>query len=397
MLFKNTAQKIHVYAYDSTTGLPKTGDALNITGYVSLDGTANAIDDTNPAEVDATNMPGVYAFDLTAAETNCDSFALIAKSVTANIRLIPIIGFTTAGAVPAAVAGAAGGLFIAGTNAATSITTALTANITGNLSGSVGSVTGAVGSVTGAVGSVTGAVGSVTGSVGSVTGAVGSVTGAVGSVTAGVTVTTNNDKTGYSLTATTGLGNQTSNITGNLSGSVGSVTAAITLPTMPTDWMTAAGLAADAVTEIQSGLATAANQAAIAAYIDTETAAILAAVDTEVATIVSELAKVPKSDGTSSWNATALAALQSEANDALVAWGKTGFSLAAAGLALITADEPTAKPTTFPGWLMWLVQRHRRASKTTASILTLTEAGATVTTQTITDDGAGTETLGAPS
>lgn len=41
--------------------------------------------------------------------------------------------------------------------------------------------------------------GNVTGSVASVTGAVGSVTGAVGSVTTGVTVTTNNDKTGYAL------------------------------------------------------------------------------------------------------------------------------------------------------------------------------------------------------
>lgn len=55
--------------------------------------------------------------------------------------------------LPSATAGAAGGLFIAGSNAATSITTALTANlignITGNLSGSAGSVTGAVGSVTG--------------------------------------------------------------------------------------------------------------------------------------------------------------------------------------------------------------------------------------------------------
>jgi hypothetical protein len=51
--------------------------------------------------------------------------------------------------------------------------------------------------------------------------------GAVASVTAGVTVTTNNDKTGYSLTAGTGLGNQTANITGNLSGSVGSVTGAV--------------------------------------------------------------------------------------------------------------------------------------------------------------------------
>lgn len=64
--------------------------------------------------------------------------------------------------------------------------TTITGNITGNLSGSVGSVTGSVGSVSGAVASVTGSV--------------GSVTGAVGSVTAGVTVTTNNDKTGYSLT-----------------------------------------------------------------------------------------------------------------------------------------------------------------------------------------------------
>ena len=42
-----------------------------------------------------------------------------------------------------------------------------------------------------------------------------------------VTVGTNNDKTGYSLTAGTGLGNQTANITGNLSGSVGSVTGAV--------------------------------------------------------------------------------------------------------------------------------------------------------------------------
>ena len=78
--------------------------------------------------------------------------------------------------LPSATAGAAGGVFIAGSNAATTV--AITGNITGNLSGSVGSVTGAVGSVTGAVGSVTGAVGSVTGNVG------GNVTGSVGSLAA---------------------------------------------------------------------------------------------------------------------------------------------------------------------------------------------------------------------
>lgn len=109
----------------------------------------------------------------------------------------------TTGILPNVVAGGNGGLFIAGSNAATSITTALTANlignITGNLSGSVGSVTGAVGSVTGNVG---GTVASVTGNVGgNVTGSVGSVVGAVGSVTAGVTVTTNNDKSAYALSS----------------------------------------------------------------------------------------------------------------------------------------------------------------------------------------------------
>lgn len=44
--------------------------------------------------------------------------------------------------------------------------------------------------------------------------------------TAGVVVAAGS-KTGYSLTATTGLGNQTADITGNLSGSVGSVTGAV--------------------------------------------------------------------------------------------------------------------------------------------------------------------------
>jgi hypothetical protein len=71
--------------------------------------------------------------------------------------------------------------------------------------------------------------------------------------------------------------------------------------------------------------------------------------------------------------------------------------LAADGLDAITATEPTGKPTTFRGWLMWLVQRQRCAAKTPTSISVKTEAGATVTTQVVTDDGNGTENLGAPS
>lgn len=58
--------------------------------------------------------------------------------------------------LPSVTAGAAGGLFIAGSNAATTV------DITGTLSGSVGSVTGAVGSVTGITSADVGAIKAVT-------------------------------------------------------------------------------------------------------------------------------------------------------------------------------------------------------------------------------------------
>lgn len=164
--------------------------------------------------------------------------------------------FTT-GAVP----GATGGLFIAGTNAATTITTGLTTTFTGNLTGSVGSVTGSVGSVTGAVGSVTGAVGSVTGNVG------GNVVGSVASVTAAVSVTGDlsaamktsvttacTASTPTAAAVTGAVGSVTGNVGGNVIGSVGSVvgavgsvTAAVLLPSIPANWITAAGVNAAAL------------------------------------------------------------------------------------------------------------------------------------------------------
>lgn len=55
----------------------------------------------------------------------------------------------------------------------------------------------------------------------------GTGTGQISLSSGAVTAGTVSDKTGYSLTATTGLGNQTANITGNVSGSVGSVTGAV--------------------------------------------------------------------------------------------------------------------------------------------------------------------------
>jgi hypothetical protein len=53
--------------------------------------------------------------------------------------------------LPSVTAGGAGGVFIAGTNAATTITTALTTTFTGNLTGSVASVTGLTASDVGAI------------------------------------------------------------------------------------------------------------------------------------------------------------------------------------------------------------------------------------------------------
>lgn len=69
--------------------------------------------------------------------------------------------------------------------------------------------------------------------------------------------------------------------------------------------------------------------------------------------------------------------------------------LAADGLDAITATEPTGKPTTFRGWLMWLVQVARCGSQTATTKLVKTEAGATVTTQAVSDNGV-TEVLGPP-
>lgn len=64
----------------------------------------------------------------------------------------------------------------------------------------------------------------------------------------------------------------TGNVGGNVLGSVASVTAAVTLPTIPTDWIAAAGVKADAVTKIQSGLMLASSYTAApsAAAIDTQ-------------------------------------------------------------------------------------------------------------------------------
>lgn len=95
-MYKNTSgQKVLVYAYDKTTGLPQTGDSANITAYISKDGgVPTQTNDVSPAEINSTNMAGYYSFDVTQAETNCDLFALRAVSSTSNILLDQVIIYT---------------------------------------------------------------------------------------------------------------------------------------------------------------------------------------------------------------------------------------------------------------------------------------------------------------
>jgi len=91
-MFKNVAsQKLTVFAFDSTTNLPKTGDAANITAYVDKDdGGVTVLGDTSATEKDSTNAKGYYIFDLTQAETNGDKLLFSAKSSTSNIVVIAV-------------------------------------------------------------------------------------------------------------------------------------------------------------------------------------------------------------------------------------------------------------------------------------------------------------------
>lgn len=92
-MYKNVAsQKVAVFAWDNAAGAAKTGDAGNITAEISKDGGASAAtDDTNPTELDATDHPGIYIFDMLQAETNADLVVISAVSSTSDIVMRPII------------------------------------------------------------------------------------------------------------------------------------------------------------------------------------------------------------------------------------------------------------------------------------------------------------------
>ncbi len=95
-MFKNVAsQKVIVFAWDNAAGVPKTGDAANITGRISKEGIDDAAsNDVNPTEISATTHKGLYTFNMLKAETDCNLFGLTPESATPDIALQPIILYT---------------------------------------------------------------------------------------------------------------------------------------------------------------------------------------------------------------------------------------------------------------------------------------------------------------
>lgn len=95
MIRKNVAnQYVAFYAWLDTADTPVTGDAANISGFVSLDGAAEAPATNAASELDAVNAPGVYLLQLSQAESNADLIIASATSTTANVQMKPFIAHT---------------------------------------------------------------------------------------------------------------------------------------------------------------------------------------------------------------------------------------------------------------------------------------------------------------
>ncbi len=93
-------QKISVFAFNELTGAGETGDAANITAEISTDFAASVVShDANPVELESTDHPGIYVFELdegegAADETAGDVIVITAVSSTANIVIDPVQVFT---------------------------------------------------------------------------------------------------------------------------------------------------------------------------------------------------------------------------------------------------------------------------------------------------------------
>jgi len=88
MAVSGVAVTVEFLVWDTDANAGKTGDSENLTLRIVADGAA-ATPGNSPAEIDATNLPGVYKLTLTAAENSGAAMCLAGKSGTADVVVIP--------------------------------------------------------------------------------------------------------------------------------------------------------------------------------------------------------------------------------------------------------------------------------------------------------------------
>ena len=177
----------------------------------------------------------------------------------------------------------------------------------------------------------------------------------------------------------------------------------ITAAVIATGAVDADAVATDAVTEIQSGLATASSLSTVAGYIDTEIATILAAVDTEVAAIKAKTDLIPASPAAvgSAMTLAADAVNSSSLAASAVAEIQSGLSTLTAGdvnaqvvdaLSVDTYAEPGSVPAATSSlkdkinWLFMLARNKRITSGTSDKVRNDADS-ADVGTAALSDDG----------
>jgi len=99
-MLKNTAGQSIIITARNAYGIPKLGDAANITALIAKDGalTTAATATAHPNEIGS----GAYSYPLSQSETNCNNLALIADSTTSGVTIpIVIVRMLDSGAIPA--------------------------------------------------------------------------------------------------------------------------------------------------------------------------------------------------------------------------------------------------------------------------------------------------------
>jgi hypothetical protein len=226
-----------------STGVGTNADSLP-TGVLYLNGTANG------ATVTVTNISaGLYkaAVTLPTLAVGDEVEIIIAATVSTIADTAVVWGDTKdffAGAIPDVAAGGTNGLFIAGTNAATVITTSLTTHLVGT----VDTLTTYTGNTP-----QTGDAFALIGTAGAGLTALGDARITHLNADVSSRMATYTQPTGF-LAATFPIAVASpTNIT---AGTITAVTTLTNLPPIPVNWLTAAGVEADAVTKIQAGLST---------------------------------------------------------------------------------------------------------------------------------------------